>query len=196
MTYEIIIILGLCVVLGIVLSAFEKRVRELANLKKQKELIEDRARERAFKILEEAKDRSLNILKEARIFAEQNNEKLNKRLDRVSDKQLKSYEEVLQNISNTVETDALREIEDFRQALQLETLDTQKIVSEKIESQFDAVKKQIEQYREEKMKLVDERVVGIVEDVTRAVIGKNISMDEHAEIIIKALEDAKEKYVF
>jgi hypothetical protein len=195
MTAEVVMILGLCGLLGVALAAYERQERELKAIKKRQEQIEDKARERAFKILEDAKDRSLGILKEARIVAEENKEAIGKRLDEVADKQIKGYEDVLQTISKTVETDTVRELEEFEHALKLETVGAEQAVEKKLETEFANVRAEIEKYKQMKLKVVDEKMIGIIEEVTRAVIGKNLSLIDHAEIVMQALEEAKKKNV-
>ncbi len=125
-----IMLIGLfCVMLY---SLYEKE-KELRGLKSRRESMEAHAREKALRILEDARDKSLGMLRDVRINAEDLIQSLDRRVDAVSRSELDAYKNTIQNISKTVETDALREIKEFREALQIETVGVQKAVSVKFE---------------------------------------------------------------
>src|SRR3990167_10652856 len=54
----------------------------------------------------------------------------------------------------------------------------------------------IEIYKKNQLEGIDEAVAGIVEKVAPEVIGKSISMEDHAELVWKALERAKKEGLF
>jgi len=54
----------------------------------------------------------------------------------------------------------------------------------------------IETYKKNQMEGIDETVAAIVEKIAPEVIGKSISMEDHAELVWKALERAKKEGLF
>lgn len=59
-----------------------------------------------------------------------------------------------------------------------------------------SVQTDIETYKNNQMEGIDETVAGIVEKVAPEVIGKSISMEDHADLVWKALERAKKEGLF
>jgi hypothetical protein len=50
-------------------------------------------------------------------------------------------------------------------------------------------------YKAERMKKVDEKIFEILRDVAAKAIGKALSLEDHEDIVVKALEDAKKEHV-
>ena len=57
-------------------------------------------------------------------------------------------------------------------------------------------KKEVALYREKRLALIDREIVGLVEEVTHAVLNKSLSLDEHTDVIVEALKVAKQEGVF
>lgn len=56
--------------------------------------------------------------------------------------------------------------------------------------------RQVEEYKNSKLKLVDEQVKKIVEKTSRDILGKTLSLEDHEQLIKNALEQAKKEGVF
>lgn len=72
----------------------------------------------------------------------------------------------------------------------------QKQMTNEIAQEIDAARKAIGKYREEKLALVQQEIVGLVEDTARLSLGKTLSLEEHKDIVLKALSDAKAQGIF
>ncbi len=69
-------------------------------------------------------------------------------------------------------------------------------VVEGIEKEITETKNAIAVYRKERMALVDRNSISLVTETTRIVLGKTLSFEEHRDIILRALEDAKKSGIF
>lgn len=58
------------------------------------------------------------------------------------------------------------------------------------------LEKEAQEYKENKLKAVDEQIRQIVLSAAREVIGRSISLTEHEDLVVKALERAKREKVF
>lgn len=65
-----------------------------------------------------------------------------------------------------------------------------------IEDEMAETKKAIERYRTERMKLIDNKILALVEETTAIALGRQLSAKEHADLIFRSLEEAKQKGVF
>jgi hypothetical protein len=110
----------------------------------------------------------------------------------VEQQHAKKAEETL----NTVENIATEELEDFREILKKETMESEQVVSQKVNSEYQKVHLELEGYKAKKMQEINQAANKIVLEVTEEVLGKAISLDEHQKIIVDALEKAKRDGLF
>ncbi|MCL5114029.1 MAG: hypothetical protein M1372_02560 [Patescibacteria group bacterium] len=182
--------------------------------KKESDLLED-ARIKAGKIIEEANVKAQDILNstnnlnnDSKKTLEDALEKLVKHqagyFEKVSEDFLKTYQqelaslkekniEILRNVSKNIEEDTTNEVKDFDSVLEKETIASQKIVEEKIEQEYTKIQKDTEEYRSQMIKKVDEQIYKIIEEVSKQVLGKGLSLQEHEDLVIDALSKAKKE---
>jgi len=99
--------------------------------------------------------------------------------------------EILKNTSKSIEEDTLKEVEDFDSIIEKETIGSQKIVQEKIEKDYARVQKEVDEYKVQMINKVDEQIYKIIQEVSKLVLGKSLSLQEHEQLIIDALDQAK-----
>lgn len=193
MNFEFVTIVVLCVVLAVVLTAYERLVRKMGKWEREQELIEARARQKGIKIIESAKDRAMEILTESRLGARDNQGEMDKALQQVTKKQLERYKEILQNISKSIEEDTKKEVDQFKKVLEMETVGAQKVVKDRIEEEYEKVNEEVEAYKAEKMKKVESEVGEIMKEFTKIALGK-LSVEQQKVVLLDALEEAKRRY--
>lgn len=189
----------------------EEKLKQQIN-KKGEEVL-DRAREKAEEVITEAVDKAQEILGSAALFNEKAKSILDRKLESVSKNQagmlerssldlLKDYEKAIEelkqdninlfrNISKNIETYASQELKDFKDTLQKETVDSQKIVEQKIEEEFKKAEDDLKTYKLEQLKKIDESIFLLLHNISEMTIGKILNFEQHEELIIEALEKAK-----
>lgn len=60
-----------------------------------------------------------------------------------------------------------------------------------VEKEMDTARAELVHYRQQRMRVIDERIIDILEEVLRSVLDKKLTLAEHSELIYKALEEAK-----
>ncbi|MDO8270035.1 MAG: hypothetical protein Q7T54_05210 [Candidatus Levybacteria bacterium] len=83
-----------------------------------------------------------------------------------------------QNVTSELELDLQKQIKDFRATL------------------LTNLEKEIELYREAKIRRIDQVSVGIAQKVSQEVLNKSLTLDDHQELVIQSLEKAKKEGVF
>lgn len=196
------------------LSASQKTYEELTSSANQKDtdLLEN-ARKKASEIIEESTQKAQEIINDSQIFNTDTKKKLDDALqtlikhqiayfEKTSEDFLNEYKKELQVIKNTtlqiattaskdIEEDTKKEVQDFDSILARETFAEQKVVEEKIEDEYSKAQKQVETYKADMIKKVDDGIFKILEGVSKTALGKTIPLNEHEELIIDALEKAK-----
>ena len=98
---------------------------------------------------------------------------------------------VFASIATTIEQQAVKEIDDFKNILLRETLGSQKAIEEKFSESYKEAETELQTYKKDQMASIDKKVTSVLSDVAKQVLGKTIRLDEHEELVLNALEKAK-----
>ena len=216
-----ILALALIIIIFLLLRSIRKiHLYEIENInsKSDDSSLLGEARNKAARITDQANNKALDIIQKANLFVNVKNDDFNKELKSVTQKELKAFDkttsdfikvyenvlndlktrnvEIFQNISNNIETSTLGEIKKFNSAIEQEAISDQKMLVKKIDDEYSLAKKDIDAYRQTKLRIMDERIFEILEKVSRLVLGKAISPSDHEALIIDSLEKAKKEAVF
>lgn len=85
-------------------------------------------------------------------------------------------------------------INQSQQALDTLTADVKKRVDAAVETELVAARAAVDEYRQRRMKIIDENIVEILEKTLRIALGKKMSLADQSDLIYKALEEAKEEH--
>lgn len=211
----IIAIFILSISLGAIVISYTKTVRKLHDLYKEKSTAQKEMLKKSDHILEEAREKALKIVSDANLFDDSTKKMFDQELKMIQEGQVKTLEKLsydllnvyqkeltdlkenniklMSNISKDIENSVIAELKDFREILKKETYDSQKIVETKIEETYKATQKEIEDYKTERLKKVEGQIFEIIQNVSREVLGKTLSRDEHEQLVMDALEKAKKE---
>lgn len=186
----------------------ESKAQEITQeaMEKSRAMVRDAEKE-GLKMVEQEKLESSKIEKE---YAE----KL-AGLEQETEKMLGTYTEAIQNdmkrLSEGLEKRVAESISKNEQFLQGETqkLSTQlsgtfstleanakEQIRNNVERELISVKKLVETYRQERFALIDHEIMSLIERTTSIALQKTLSLEDHTELIYRALEEAKTKNVF
>lgn len=98
---------------------------------------------------------------------------------------------ILQALPQEIKLLMVSSIDNFRQSLQKEVAATQAKVADSMSQSFKAAEAEVENYKKLRQTQIDKEAVKLVVEVTKKVLGKEISTDEHEKLVLKSLEEAK-----
>ena len=182
------------------------------------EKILDDAREKSMQIISQATSKAQNSLGSIEKLSSESKSLLTSELDglvRTEAENLKSASQELINFYKTsltkqqqeniaefaqasqeVEQELDKEMDEFRDTLHEETVEMREKVEAKSEAEYQKIEKELELYKARRLKVLDETIYDILHDVSKQVFGEALSMEEHQELVMKALEEAKQNNVF
>lgn len=191
----------------------EEKLR--SNIHKKAEEALDDARQKAAQIITEANLKAKDLLSKTQGFNDKSRNILQKQLETVSKTQaanlekasidlLKDYQKMLEdlkqdhvnvfrNMSKDIESYTSSELSDFKETIEKETVDTQKIVGQRIEEEFKKAETDLAAYKAEKIKKIDDSIYDLLRTVSELSFGKALSLNEHQELILQSLEQAKKQ---
>lgn len=209
----IIAILILSLTLGAIVIAYTKTVHKLHEQNKEKNAAQKDSFKKSDHILEEARQKAIKIIANANLFEESTKTLFDDELKKTSEGQIKTLEKLsydflniyqkelndlkennvkmMSNISKDIENSVIAELKDFREILKKETFESQKIVQDKIEEAYKISQKEIEDFKIEQLKKVEGQIYDIIQNVSKIVLGKTLSLQEHEQLVIDALNKAK-----
>jgi len=173
----------LAVALLSIASSRDKILKKYYSLKERG--LSARMRKRAGKLLEESRLKAQKIVTDAEIFTDEARSNFNDELIKA-----------LANISKNISDEALRDIDAFRKTMLAETVRAKELIGRRVEAQFEQVESQVQAYKRQRLEKADQEVTKILAEISRKVLGKALSQDDHRELVIQALEEAKKKHVF
>lgn len=218
-----IFVLGLTLVIVVIYFARSiKKYHEAGQLNSGANIEEanmlGEARDKAIKIIDEANNKGLDIIQKANLFVGQAHDNFNDQLKDVTSMHLKSFEkatsefinlysnvlqdlkskniEVFQNVSKNIEISTLEEVKKFKNTIEEETISSQKNLKSKIDEEYLLAKKDVENFRQNQLKMLDDNIYEILEKISILVLGHAIKISDHEELISQALDKAKKEGVF
>ena len=125
------------------------------------------------KTMRQARDKAVEIVGEAQVDANKLRQIMDEEMEKLSKEQLSDYKETLHTISKDIEEEVKSEAQELKKVAETE----------------------IEEYKQAKYKQIEEGAVAALEKVGREVVGKTLDFREHTDLIISALEKAKQQNV-
>ena len=106
------------------------------------------------------------------------------------------YEKHTQETLGALQKLAVDELDTFSKNLRKETLNSQVFIGARINEEFEAKKKEIDDYKIQRLKMVDQNINQIIAKIAEEVLGRVIPVAEHEHLVLEALERAKKEEVF
>jgi hypothetical protein len=70
------------------------------------------------------------------------------------------------------------------------------VLRQSVEGEFVRITNDLAQYRSARMRLVDDRILTLIEETVQIILQKKLSMQDQSDLVYRALEEAKERGVF
>ena len=191
MSWEILIIVLLATALGVGFAKYWKQREELERKRGEEFRERDRMREKAGRLVEDARDKAVEIVREAEVLSERQEDDLERRLRRATRENVEEYAKEMKRMAAQIGKEAWSEVSDFKKALETGTLELEKTVAKRIGEEYDSARVEIAKYKEEKKAKLDAQAVEIVKELGRRVLGKVIPAEEHKNLIMEALKEVE-----
>lgn len=195
--------------------SYSRMLKKFHSLQKEEEHLKLQMHKKSLDVLEEARGQATKIITNAHFTADMSKVDFNDKLAAASISHIKDFENAssellkiyqkelnalkentiitVKNISKDIETNTVEDLRDFEEVLKRETFASQKIVEEKIEETYKETQKEIEAYKAAEIKRVDDRIYKLLQTVSKLVLGKAISLQDHEQLVIEALDKAKKE---
>jgi hypothetical protein len=173
---------------------------------------------KAVKIIDDANSQAQDIISKATISANASSEAFQQNLAKTATTQIKEFEkatagfvsvytqiledlksknvEVFQSVSKNIETNASDEIKTFRDSMQKLAISSQTEIMKKINEDYQSLKTEMDKYKKIQWQKTTSEIYIILEKISKLVMGKALSLSEHEDLIIQALEKAKKEGSF
>lgn len=182
-------------------------VKKYLTLQHRKAEFDLQKGEEAQNIIKNANIKAEEIISQAQEFNVQQQDRLQKTLNEATQTYAKSYQDalaktqnisatMLHNISNDIKKGVVGEIDVFRNSLQQEVVKSKDEIRKAIAEAFQKADSEVESYKKARMQQVDKEILVMVRRVAEKVLAKEIGIDEHEKLVLKALEEAKKQGIF
>ena len=101
--------------------------------------------------------------------------------------------QTLQNIYKDIETSTKSDFTKYKEFIQQQTFDAEKIAKERIEEEYKKLENEINLRKEKELKKLNDDIYTILLNISKEVVGKSMNFSDHQDLIIDALERAKKE---
>lgn len=171
--------------LAILISKLEKQRKEIEQLKAQRIDIEFQARQKALRLLEDAREKGIEIIMDATVKAGKDKSEIANDWNKITNEQLDIYKQMIQTISKSAEKESVRKLSDLNKAIDTE-----------ISTELKKVSEEMQIYKDQKIKDVNQKLREYVIDISRTLVGKSLTHEEHVDLVMKSLTESEQKYGF
>jgi len=102
----------------------------------------------------------------------------------------------LSDNSKSLNVKAASFLEHANQMLSSFTVQLQSEVKQQLTGEFAKARQQIEEYKRQRIQLLEDHIVDVLEDIVASTLSKKLSLSDQNEFIYKALEQALKEGVF
>lgn len=207
-------------------SVFLKRMRiSSGDLEQQKreqyekaEALIGQARQESLRIIEEGNKKASEILQKTEAIKQETekhfadvleevSKKETERIVQISGELIAAYRQMLEGTkqqytaaaaatAQEMAGDAQKSLGAFQEFLKDQTSRYQGALKQQVQEGFLNAQKEINDYRRDSLRKVEEAIYRILSTVSKAVFGKALSMEEHQELVIRSLDEAKKQGFF
>ncbi|OGZ47304.1 MAG: hypothetical protein A3J55_00110 [Candidatus Ryanbacteria bacterium RIFCSPHIGHO2_02_FULL_45_17b] len=116
--------------------------------------------------------------------------------EHMAERAQEEYLTTLHEASQAMAGDAKHTLDMFEIFLKEQTIGYKQQMEKKIDDLRNKVNEQVNEYKKEKLKRVDKAINEIVILVAKIVIGRSLNIQEHNELVLRALDEAKKEGFF
>lgn len=175
-------------------------------------VLED-AKEKSLEILGTSNDRARKILDSVDYINVETKKELDLELKKLSERQVSTFENLSSDLINVyknsledqhkvglaqiektsefVQEELKNQITDLKDSLQKETAQSEEQVRAMISSDYEHTKAEIEKYKNEKFAEINLKVYELIPQITKEILGRTLTIDDHQSVVLKILDDAK-----
>jgi cell division septum initiation protein DivIVA len=101
----------------------------------------------------------------------------------------------IKSVSDTIEKAALAEMEEFKNILAKRTVELEGSVEQKVSDAYGAMLERVRESELKRLAKVDQKIVDVLQDVSRSVLGKTLPLGDHEKLVYESLEKAKKEKI-
>lgn len=189
---------GGATVVGLVMAAwaaYDRIRRQAQELAQFEARVATEAQKQAEQIIAQARSQALKIVSQASTQAQAERQEFQQGLAKITGDQLAELKKVAAAITQEVRQGAVKQVDEFTRALEMETGGAQDIVAKKIAEHYSQAEIEAAKHREMLLRRAEGQVFDIIQDVAQRVIGDTLDLGQHQKLVYQALEEAKKRHV-
>jgi len=190
-----------------------KKMKENSDARSAKSLA--KVQEETEEIILQANKKAADLLAEAKLFSSDERELLQHKLSGIVDGQVEAFSKInellnkeyqaeldktkkeaidlFNNVSQSINETANKEIIDFKTTLEEQTVNSEKMVTDRIEEAYKKVSDEIADYKKNKLAEVDQTAGQRMHEIANYVLGNGLSIDQQEVLIQSALQELKKQ---
>lgn len=190
--------------LSVIAISYRKLIDKYYKLKEERDEFEKNIDKQKSAILDDARKKSAEIIQKTQLLTDETKSELTRELKNAIDKEVQNYmttlaqsnkqiTQTLQNISNDIKNTSLSEMDNFKNMLISESKRSQGEIETAINQVVKNLEAELEEYKANRIGQIEVQIAQVIEEVAMKVIGKSLSVKEHEDLVLSALDEAKKR---
>lgn len=100
-------------------------------------------------------------------------------------------QDLLKEASKEMEVEVLGEVARLKESLETETVKAKEIARNRVQEEYKKVEAELDTYKVQKMQEVDAKAQLLIKEVAKQVLGRSLTYQDHEDIVMKMLAEAK-----
>ena len=106
------------------------------------------------------------------------------------------YDNMAEGVMKEMADDARRSIKQFRESFKEQTIHYESALKQQAQEGFMSAQKEINDYKRESLRHVENAIYNIINLVAKSVLGKALNLEDQQDLVIHALHEAKQQGFF
>ncbi len=146
-------------------------------------------------MIKKAHRHALKIIEDSEFISSDMKQHVREALVEAEQKEAEEYQKTMDQIQKKITSESVKQLHSFSTKLLEETKKNEQVLEKKTESVQAELEKYIQERKTELNSKLEEHIFKIVQSVLEDVSGKLLSQEQHEQLILEALQKAKQDHV-
>ena len=179
---------------GLWVTVWLVKYRRLKKLETDLGWAQEKARQKAAGIIEQAKNDALKLLQSVNMDSQKYKENLESSVKLLTANEIDEYKKVITNITKDVEKGVINDSQEFRKMFSQAWSQLQKQTEEQLISDVQEVRKKLADYEKTQKAEIKEKISRILEGAALELLGQSIDTQTDEKLVDQVIDKVLEKY--
>ena len=158
--------------------------------------IEQNTKQEVDELMKKTHQQAISTIEHSQVLSEEMKKQLTKSLQESAKQESDAYRQVITEVGREIKEESQEVMQDISQEIKQDAVEVQQDFQHQLQVKYDEVNQEVEKYKQQRLSEVDQHISEIIGQVIKEATGKIISLNDQQQLLIDALERAKNEQFF